>query len=394
MRISGDAKRTPGWAFLIGASLLLIVLAFSQCSHPPPTETPSEVTPPETPPAIIEESGPYNILSYSVDVRRNGILIEVLLREPLHYEWFLTDDEWINLTFDHGRLDPGKMKSIRPHAEVLEVSAHQFDSSAQLSFRMSNPVEKYIVTTDPYSSKRILVMITGSSRGMIPGGGLPVKPSESQWVVVLDPGHGGRDAGCVGSAKKTLEKTIMLSIAQRAAKLFEKDPDFRVYVTRRGDNNPSDAARSRVARQANANMFISLHTNSSKRSSVRGCKAYYFDGAPSARRSIPVGSQVPATGVQSAQGRPSSTDLAQEIMDKIATSIQVPCLGVERRKFSALAATGRTAVRVTTGFMSNPADEALLRKKSYQQRIAEAIYLGAVAYRDKYLHRELTSTDR
>ncbi|MBI5868039.1 MAG: hypothetical protein HZB43_07090 [candidate division Zixibacteria bacterium] len=106
---------------------------------------------------------PYNILSYTVDVRRNGILIEVLLREPLHYEWFLTDGEWINLTFDGGRLDPNKMHSMKPHAEVLEVVAHQFPNSAQLSFRMSSPVEKYRVTTDPYSPKRVLVMITSST---------------------------------------------------------------------------------------------------------------------------------------------------------------------------------------------------------------------------------------
>ncbi len=153
---------------LAGASILLVALVLAQCSHPPPVTLPEEeAAPPEAPPAKVEEVGPYNILSYSVDVRRNGILIEVLLREPLHYEWFLTDGEWINLTFDGGRLDPNRMHSMKPHAEVLEVVAHQFENSAQLSFRMSSPVEKYRVSTDPYSPKRILVMITGSTRGMI-----------------------------------------------------------------------------------------------------------------------------------------------------------------------------------------------------------------------------------
>jgi N-acetylmuramoyl-L-alanine amidase len=88
----------------------------------------------------------------------------------------------------------------------------------------------------------------------------------------------------------------------------------------------------------------------------------------------------------------SSMALARQIMDKIASSIQSPVLGTERRDSPFLAGACRTSVRLAAGFMSNTADEALLRKKSYQAGIAEAIYLGVVAYRDKHERRDLSST--
>lgn len=148
--------------FVIVALMLLAVL-MAQCAHHPPVTTPPSTQ--VQPPAETTEEGSYNILSYHVDQRRNGILIEVMLREPLHYEWFLSDSTWINLTFDGGRLDTQQMQATQTHPEVKEVLARQFPKAAQLSFRMSKPVEKYIVTTDPYSPKRVLVMITGSGRG-------------------------------------------------------------------------------------------------------------------------------------------------------------------------------------------------------------------------------------
>jgi N-acetylmuramoyl-L-alanine amidase len=352
-----------------------------------------------------KEESPYNILSYNIDTRRNGILIEILLRETLHYEWFLTDGEWINLTFDRGRLNPQQMQASQPHPEVIEVVAHQFDNSAQLSFRMSMPVEKYLVTSDPYSPKRVLVMITGSAHGEIPGRGRTVDPGDAPWVVVLDPGHGGHDRGIVGRKKRTLEKDVTLSIAERAARLFERNPRFRVRQTRSGDDNVPAEARIRTAREARSDIFISIHANSSRTLSVHGCKTYFCGKGTAARVIASAGEPVKAPAVDTgdavtsaASDSPmaalnrSSQELARLILDKIASSTQSPCLGVARRNSPFLARASRTSVRIAAGFLSNPADEALLRKKSYQARIAEAIYLGVVAYRDKHERREFSAT--
>jgi N-acetylmuramoyl-L-alanine amidase len=355
------------------------------------------------PPAETKEESPYNILSYNIDARRNGILIEILLREPLHFEWFLTDGEWISLTFDHGLLDPQQMQASRPHPEVIEVVAHQFDNSAQLSFRMSMPVEKYLVTSDPYSPKRVLVMITGSAHGEIPGRGRTVDPGDAPWVVVLDPGHGGHDRGIVGRKKRTLEKDVTLSIAERAARLFERNPRFRVHQTRSGDDNVPAEARIRIAREARSDIFISIHANSSRTLSVHGCKTYFCGKGTTARVIASAGGPVKAPAIDTgdavtsaASDSPaavdrSSQELARLILDKIASSTQSPCLGVAGRDSPFLARAGRTSVRIAAGFLSNPTDEVLLRKTSYQERIAEAIYLGVVAYRDKHEHREFST---
>ena len=383
----------------------MLALALSQCAHPPPV-TPPPVTAPAQPPAETKEEGPYNILSYKIDVRRNGILIEVLLREALRYEWFLTDGEWINLTFDHGLLDPQQMQASQPHPEVLEVTAHQFDSSAQLSFRMSRPVEKYIVTTDPYSPKRVLVMITGSSQGEAPGPGRDLRSEDAQWVVVLDPGHGGRDSGAVGRTKKILEKDVTLSIAERAARLLEHNPRFKVYLTRNGDNDLTDNARIRIAREARSTIFISIHASSSRKLSTHGCKTYFCDKGTTANISAPAGSPGNAgmgdSGVAAKSGASdtqtvavdrSSRELARLILGKIASCAQTLCLGAARRDSPLLASASRISVLVAAGYLSNQSDEKLLRKKSYQEKIAEAIYLGVAAYRDKHVRRELTENE-
>jgi N-acetylmuramoyl-L-alanine amidase len=152
-------------------------------------------------------------------------------------------------------------------------------------------------------------------------------------------------------------------------------------------------------------VFVSIHTNFSRKSSAHGCKAYYGGKTAPKRAIASTGESVAAVEVlakdsdtsadnseHTTAADRSSMALARQIMDKIASSIQAPVLGTERRDSPYLAGACQSSVRLAAGFMSNPADEALLRKKSYQARIAEAIYLGVVAYRDEHERHDLSST--
>ncbi len=377
--------------------VILLGLTLWQCGHPPPSETPPSGTAPTVqPPGEKETESPYNILDYKIDVRSNGILIELSLSEPLKYEWFLTDNEWINLSFLYGRLDPDRMRSSAPHPAVREVAAYQFDSSAQISFRMTRAVGKYIVTTDPYSPKRVLVMITDPGSGTLPSGAAKTAPKQMCDVIVIDPGHGGKDSGGMGAKWGTAEKNITRAIAERTATLFEKDSRFKVYLTRSEDSDVSLDARVRVAHASKADVLISIHTNSSRTAALRGAKTIFTGPLKRAKpaldspeRILPTATVAQTDPLPTIRKMPSggaagtSSELARLIQTELAASIELPGLGAQQRESPLLSKSGRTAVMILAGYISNSADEALLRKKSFQKKVAEAIYRGVVAYRTK-----------
>ena len=92
-------------------------------------------------------------------------------------------------------------------------------------------------------------------------------------TIAIDAGHGGEDFGASGK-KKTREKKIVLSIAKELKKLVDKDPALRSYMTRKGDYYVSLRKRTKQARRANADLFVSIHADAFRRSSARGASVY------------------------------------------------------------------------------------------------------------------------
>ncbi|MGB5281624.1 MAG: N-acetylmuramoyl-L-alanine amidase, partial [Arenicellales bacterium] len=92
-------------------------------------------------------------------------------------------------------------------------------------------------------------------------------------TVAIDAGHGGEDFGASGK-KKTREKKVVLSIAKELKKLIDKDPALRSYMTRKGDYYIPLRKRTKLARSANADLFVSIHADAFRRSSARGASVY------------------------------------------------------------------------------------------------------------------------
>ena len=196
-------------------------------------------------------------------------------------------------------------------------------------------------------------------------------------IIVIDPGHGGKDQGAAGSA--SLEKNLALAISKRLRDRLRKK-GYTVYLTRETDIKVELAERAAKARRLNADLFISIHMNAAKSSQVRGVETYSITpkGAPSSsdtKASMPYCRGYAMTD--------NSAALAFSVQSEIIRTLKLTDRGVKRARFKVLTENTAPGILVECGFISNAADEALLRSIRHQERLAEAIANGI----DKYARR-------
>lgn len=180
-------------------------------------------------------------------------------------------------------------------------------------------------------------------------------------TVVIDPGHGGYDAGSVG-VNGTVEKNATLSISLKLGAILQKK-GFNVVYTRESDNVtwPSDnkkdlAARAAIANEASADIFISIHLNTFKMEEVRGTETYY--------------NRVSTEGKK----------IAELIQNKIVKDVRTKDRGAQPGNFSVLKKVSAPAVLIELGYISNRSEESLLNSINYQNKISGAIADGIYTY--------------
>ena len=179
----------------------------------------------------------------------------------------------------------------------------------------------------------------------------PLKPKA---LVVIDPGHGDQDPGTI-SPGGLYEKNINLQVAQRVAGLLEQK-GLGVVMTRRDDRFIELEERADIANRRNADLFVSIHSDSAPNRSVQGFTVYVARaGSPDAFRAAGAISQAMAgTGSDSH--------------------------GIREADYKVLVQTSGPAVLVELGYLSNSQDAARLRDPAYQNRLAQAIANGILTY--------------
>ncbi|MBV9399853.1 MAG: N-acetylmuramoyl-L-alanine amidase [Bryobacterales bacterium] len=227
--------------------------------------------------------------------------------------------------------------------------------------------------------------------------------------VVIDAGHGGHDEGTRGPTGLT-EKEVVLDIAQRLGALLQDRLSAEVVYTRQDDTFIPLEERTRIANEHKADLFLSIHANSSPVKSVSGVESYYLNFTTS-QSALDVAARENATS----QG--SIFDLQQvlqkiAVKDKIdesrefATRIQNALFavsaksnaaaknrGVKRAPFVVLIGASMPSVLAEIGFLTNASDEALLRNPAHRQKIAEALFKGIASYADTLSHFTVAQRD-
>ncbi len=214
--------------------------------------------------------------------------------------------------------------------------------------------------------------------------------------VVIDPGHGGNDVGTHGPSG-VFEKDIVLDVAKRLGALLEERLNSEVIYTRSDDTYIALEQRTQTANDKKADLFLSIHANSSPYHAVAGVETYYLNFTTS-KAALDVAARENASSERSVF---DLKDLLQKIAlkDKIdesrefATRIESSLYGlssksnptgknrgVKRAPFVVLIGASMPSVLAEIGFLTNANDEALLKKPEHRQKIAEALYKGIAGY--------------
>jgi len=358
---------------------------------------------PETKTLVIETEK-FNVLDYAIEKKKNGLLMELILRRPLKFEAFSSEGNWLNITIEEGRLSPDKFRYSNRPSIVRQVKAYQFENSAQLSFRFSRDLGPFVASMAA-EPDRIQILFEDSTYFPdypVPGRVQVTTTPDPIDLIVIDPGHGGRDYGAVGRKKRTLEKDIVLKIGMYLKKLIEKDGGLRVIMTRANDRFVSLEKRAKIANDAGADLFISIHANASRKTKPRGSQTFFLARAKNDdARAV---AQLENASLRYENGgaddtsvvnfilldmiqtefQRESADLAELVQREFEKSLKIPSRGVDQAGFVVLNKVYMPAVLVETAFISNTNEEKLLRKKSFQKKVAKAIYESIKEFKARY----------
>ncbi len=214
--------------------------------------------------------------------------------------------------------------------------------------------------------------------------------------IVIDAGHGGHDTGSIGRGGLE-EKALVLDVGLRLGKLLEERLGAEVVFTREDDSFVPLENRTAVANQHRADLFLSIHANSSRDRTARGVETYYlnFTSSSDALEVAARENAVSEKSIHELQDLVKKITLTEKIEEskEFASTVQSalhtgmskknPGLrnrGVKKAPFVVLIGANMPSVLAEISFLSNPKDEKNLRKNQYRQRIAESLYRGVAKY--------------
>lgn len=306
--------------------------------------------------------------------------------------------------------DPRSAEQIEPAAERIDIASVASASpvgSQPVYERVAPPAEKRAAAKTPAAK--------GSSKPEAAGNfpadartGQVARPTSKGdrsltralglkiGTFVIDAGHGGHDTGTIGPSGLT-EKELVLDVAQRLGAIIEERLGGEVVYTRSDDTFVPLETRTAIANQKQADLFVSIHANSSRDSSARGIETYYLNFT-SAQDALAVAARENAVSEKSihelqdlvkkitlSEKVEESREFASEVQGSLYTTMSrgntgLRNRGVKKAPFVVLIGANMPSILAEISFVSNPTDEKLLRKSDYRQKVAEALYRGVQRY--------------
>jgi len=215
-------------------------------------------------------------------------------------------------------------------------------------------------------------------------------------TIVIDPGHGGKDPGAT-SPNGLQEKDVVLDVSRRLKNLIEKRLNKKVIMTRDRDVFIPLKERTQIANDNHADLFVSVHVNSSPLRNTQGIEVYLLGRASDPAASATAARENAASDEGAFDFQQmilndlereftlnASLELAhfthEAIVKNLISKYPTPALGVKKAPFYVLAHTEMPAILAEISFLSNRTEEKRLRRADYRQAAAEALYNGVEAY--------------
>jgi N-acetylmuramoyl-L-alanine amidase len=295
--------------------------------------------------------------------------------QPLRYEWQRLPDNRVVIDIPHAILTdpkqefPGGVDSISSVRVVQNQPAP--NPSIRVVLDLTKPLEVSFGTGETEDQLQVEVLnkeieLSTNNRGV--GATKTNVANSGGGLIVLDAGHGGSDPGAQNKALGLNEATVTLDITKRLATLL-KQQGWTVLMTRTSDvdvsywgsSGPEElGARVKIANERKADLFLSIHCNSSVSASSNGTSLHYF--------------------------KQGDRVLAGELQSHVVSATGRANRGLQANRFYVLKHSQMPAVLVETAFLSHPQEGALLADPNYRQKIAEGIAQGLRQYAQRNLH--------
>ena len=222
--------------------------------------------------------------------------------------------------------------------------------------------------------------------------------SKSAKVIVLDAGHGGQDPGAIGP-HGIKEKDVNLAIVLYLEKLFKKDKNYKVILTRDDDTFIPLVERANIANKNKADLFISVHCNANLKRTVSGFEIYFLSENASDTEAI--STEALENSVLALEDKTDeqktvlqnmlwsmvvneyineSSELSSFIVAEASGRLKSSSRGIKQANFYVLRGTQMPSVLVETAYISNYTEEAKLKTGSFQKSVADSIYEGVKKY--------------
>ncbi len=234
---------------------------------------------------------------------------------------------------------------------------------------------------------------------------IQTSPRQSDFVIAVDAGHGGIDAGAKGGVSGTDEKVITLSFAKQLTDRLNRLPGIKAFLTRDDDTFLALSERVTIARQHSANLFISVHADTLSQKGIRGATVYTISDRASDRMAQNLAERENLSdqiaGVTVSNAQPEVADILLDLTrretqafsvtlaENIVSSFegQVGLINNPHRYagFQVLRAHDVPSVLLELGFLSNPEDEKLLLDESWRDKVAERLAEAVTKYRAQAL---------
>ena len=310
-----------------------------------------------------------------------------------------------------GASPAGTATAMQPPAPAVDPAAASAAATSRLIAQLGGTPPAPVATHAPSATVRVPTTVaTGEPVRAQPTAQPPVvaappprpvaaKPTRPL-VIAIDAGHGGQDPGAIGQGGKR-EKDVTLAISRELARLVNATPGLKAYLVRDGDVFIPLYKRARLAREADADIFVSIHADAAENRSADGSSVYVLSlkGASSQRArwladkenaaDLLGGVRVAEAGntlnavlldlTQSGNMR-ASEDAGAQVLSSLQQVGNVHKRAVERANFAVLRTADMPAMLVETAFISNPEEERRLGDPAFQARLASAMLKGIDTY--------------
>lgn len=363
-------------------------------------------------------ASPFDITDIQIEPKLNGYLMTIVAARKLgDVEAWLKPDGWLFVTVSNARADTMALGTLKPYGAVRRILVFQSPTSVQLTFKVAPDVKSAEVINEAGSNNLMISLHTQSEaekaeleKRRHELSKQRLETAQDKWMmntVVIDAGHGGKDPGTIGVGK-TKEKDVTLGIALKLGRLIEKNlKGVKVIYTRKSDRFIDLYKRSQIANDANGKLFISIHCNSTehKPSKAHGFQIYLLrpgktedaikiaerensvvkmeEGFEQRYKALTEENFILVTMQQSAFMH-YSEQFAAIAAEAMAQQLKIRNSGVKQAGFYVLVGASMPNVLVETGYLSNRAEEKILRSKKGQDRIASALFQGVKTYKSAY----------